>query len=250
VFSSELQTFASTRNTFITIYLLTFRANATLTNTAGGTMGLSQSLTVSVSYPMMTSSTATSINPASSYTAWGTGYSTWSSTASNTASQTISTSNSRTTSIASTYPATAGWSSYKMIPLNFGTSLTPGEYWLGLMRQTATATSSTTGSSITGAAGTGASYSVTYSGTNLTQTGMISWAGATHSIASSLGWLGTVSQATMAAGPGLGTFSGTWASDTTYLNNLGNPAGAIAFSQINTAASFFRSWFQMASNRI
>jgi hypothetical protein len=53
----------------------------------------------------------------------------------------------------------------------------------------------------------------------------------------------------MVPAPGLGSFSATWASDSTYNNNLGNPVGAIGFSQISSNVSMFRSWLQFANNR-
>jgi len=249
VFSSEIDTFASTRNSFATIYNMTYGANATLTDTAGGSLRASQTLSMSISYPFLTSYTSTSINAASTYTGWSSGYTTWTSTASNNSSFTFSTSAARTLSIASTYPATVGWSGAKLIYMNFGTSLSAGEYWLGMLRHSSSSSSSNSGNSFTGAAGTGNSYSITFNDTAYSTTAVLSFAGKTNTVVNSLGSFGFITTDIMAPAMGLGKFSGTWASDTTYLNNLGNPAGAIAFSQIKTTSSFFQSWFQMASNR-
>lgn len=247
-FSSELETFASTRNSFATNYNATWRVAATLTNTAGGSLLASQSVSVLISYPFVTS--GQTINGATSHTTWGTGYTTWNSTASNSTSFTHSTSAARTLSCASTYPATVGWSGAKIIDFHFGTSLSAGEYWLGMVRYSSTSSASSTGSSVTGALGTGNSYSNTYNASALTQTAGLTIAGKTNTIVNSLGSLGFVTTNNMAPDFGLGSFSGTWASNTTYLNNAGNPAGAVAFTQILTGVSFFQSWFQMNSNRM
>jgi hypothetical protein len=248
-FSSELETINSTRNSFITNHSLTYRATVNHTAGSTGSVTLNQSQSMMVSYPMMTSGTATSVNPASTVTTWGMGYTTWTSTASTSVTNTYNTTNTASTSVATTHPGTTAWSSWKMAPLGFATSLTPGEYWLGMVRYSSTSSSSTFGSTIA-TAGTGASYTVTYNASSITRTGGLTFVGQTKSIASSLGWLGFVSANSMAPEQGLGSFSGTWASNTTYLNNAGNPAGAIAFSQILTEVSFCKQWLQMASNRI
>lgn len=249
-YTSQLETFASTRNSFVTLQSITF-AGTVQRSAAGstGSMTARQSHSMAVSYPMVTSGTMTSVNPASTFTTWGAGYTVWNSTASTSVSNTYNTTTTGSTSIASTMAGTTAWSSWKMVPLNFGTSLSPGEYWLGMLRHSSTSSSSSSAST-NAAAGTGASFSATFGASALTRTQEITWAGNTRSIVSSLGWLGFASQATMAPQPGHGSFSGTWASNTTYLNNAGNPAGAVAFSQINTNVSFFQTWFQMASNRI
>lgn len=250
VFSSELETFASTRNSFVTYYLATVSNSATLTNAAGGSLKASQTLSVSISYPFMTSATSTSINAASSYTAWGSGYTTWTSTASNSTVDTISTSAAKALALASTYPATVGWSGAKMVYHNFGTSLTPGEYWLGMVRYSSVSSSSVSGQTTTGALGTGNSYSITYNASNLTQTAQNTYAGKTLTVVNSLGSLGFVTTDNVGPDMGLGVFSNTWMASATYLNNLANPNGAVAFTQIKTSGSFFESWFQLASNRI
>jgi hypothetical protein len=248
-FSSELETFASTRNSFITNQSITYNATANRTAGSTGSMSVNQSQSLLISYPMMTSGTATSVNAASTVTTWGTGYTTWTSTASTSISNTYNTTTTAQTSCATTHPGTTAWSSFKMVPLNFATSLTPGAYWLGVLRHSSTSSSSTFGSTIT-APGTGASYTATYNASAVTRTAQLTFAGQTKSIVSSLGWLGFASANSMAPEIGLGSFSGTWASNTTYLNNAGNPAGAVAMSQVRTEVSFFKTWVQFASNRI
>lgn len=209
----------------------------------------SQTVSVSISYPLLTSYTSTSIATNSTYTGWSSGYTTWTSTASNSTTFTHSTSAARTLSMASTYPATVGWSGAKLINFNFGTSLTAGMYWLGAVRHSSTSSSSNSGNSFTGAAGTGNSYSATYNASALTQTAALTIAGKTNTIVNSLGILGFITTNNMAPLCALGSFSGTWASNTTYLNNLGNPPGAVAPMQVRSGVSFFQSWFQLASNR-
>lgn len=249
-YSSELETFASTRNSFITYFNMTQSARASLTGTSGGNVSLSQNLSMSISYPFMTSGTMTSVNANTTFTTWGSGYTTWNSTASNSISTTMATSATTSLSIASTYPATVGWSGAKLINFNFGSSLTAGEYWLGINMNSSTSSSSGSGSTITGAAGTGASYTATYNASNFTSSQMLTYAGKTNSIANSLGSLGFITTNNMAPQFGLGSFSGTWDKGTTYVNNAGNPNGAIAFTQLRTGVSNFQSWFQFGSNRI
>lgn len=248
VSTTELQTFASTRNSFATNYLATYQGGATLTNTAGGSLSASQTVSVIISYPFLTSYTSTSVAANSTFTGFSSGYTTWSSAANNNSTFTFSTSAGRTLSIASTYPATAGWSGAKRINMNFATSLTLGEYWLGYLRHSSSSGSSSTNNAFTGAAGTGNSYSLTFDSTAFAATQQLTFAGKTATVVNSLGSLGFVTTANMGIVPGLGSFSGTWASNTTYLNNMANPAGAIALTQILSNVSFFRSWFQMASN--
>jgi hypothetical protein len=248
-YSSELETFGSTRNSFLTHHYVTLDASVNHTGGSTGSMTLRQSQSMTISYPMISSGTMTSVNANSTFTTWGTGYTTWASNAMTSITNTYNTTTTGSTSVASTHPATTAWSSNKMVLLNFASSLSAGNYWLGMVRYSTTSSSSTFGSTIT-AAGTGASYTVTHGVSALTRTAEISWVGDTNSIASSLGWLGFQSNASMAPQPGQGSFSGTWASNTTYLNNAGNPAGAIAFTQINTNVSFFKTWFQFASNEL
>lgn len=247
-FSTELETFASTRNSFATNYQATYWGDATLTNTAGGSLRGSQTISVTISYPFMTS--AQSINGASTHTTWASGYTTWTSAANNSIAFTYSTSAARTLSVDSTYPATVGWSGAKLVYLNFATSLTPGEYWLGMLRHSSSSGSSSTANSFTGAAGTGNSYSASFNSTALANTQVLTWVGKTVTVLNSLGSLGFVTTANMAPQFGLGSFSGTWASNTTYLNNAANPVGAVAFTQLLTGVSNFQSWFQMNSNRM
>lgn len=247
-FSTELESVFSTRNSWVTYYNATHSGSVTLTNTAGGSVKVSQAFSVSISYPMITS--GQSINGATSHTTWGTGYTTWTSTASNNSLDTISTSAAKAIALASTYPATTAWTSNKMIPFNLGSTMSPGEWWIGMVRYSGTSSSSSSSGAFTGPAGTGNSFSTTYAASGLTQTGALTFAGQTATIISSLGWLGFASQNSMAPSPGLGSFSGTYSGTQTYVNNAGNPNGAIALSDVRTQVSFFSSWFQMASNRI
>lgn len=248
VSTSELQTFASTRNSFITNYRAYYNGGATLTNASGGSVSGTMSLSMTISYPFLTSYTSTSVNPASSYTGYRSGYTTWTSSASNSSTFTMSTSAARTLSIGTTFPATVGWSGAKLVNMNFGTSLTPGEYWLGNVRYSSSSSSSDSANAFTGAAGTGNSYSATFNHTAYGNTQQLTFAGKTLTIANSMGSLGFVTTANMAVAPGLGSFSGTWTSSDTYLNNMGNPAGAIALTQIRSNVSMFQSWFRLASN--
>lgn len=246
VSSSALHTFASTRNSFVTDYRMTYAGGATLTNTAGGSVSGSYSISMTISYPFLTTYTSTSVNPASSYTGYSSGYTTWTSSVSTQSTFTMSTSAARTLSVGSTFPATVGWSGAKRINMNFSTSLTPGDYWLGYVRHSSSSGSSSSANAFTGAAGTGNSYSATYNSTAFANTQQLTFMGKTATVVNSLGSLGFVTTANMAIAPGLGSFSGTWASNTTYLDNLANPQGAIALTQIRSNVSMFRSWFQLA----
>lgn len=241
-YSTEIETIASTRNTFITQHALTL--SASLTKGAGVTYSVSywQSLNLSLSYPAITSDTVTSVNAASTFTTWGTGYSlfTISTTSSISTSYGALTSNSLSMSA---YPLTTAWSSNKMVLLNFASSLSAGNHWIGL--RTASSTSSSTASGNTGQA----RLTLTYTSAGMNSVIPMTVVGNTNTIASSLGWLGQASQATMAPSPGEGFF-GTYDPGSTYLNNAGNPNGALAFTQISSHTSFFKTWLQFASNRI
>lgn len=247
-FTTAIQTFASTRNSFATNYQFTNWGDATLTNASGGSLRGSQTVSITVSYPFMTS--AQSIDGASTHTTWQSGYTTWTSAANNSSSFTYSTSAARTLSIGSTFPATVGWSGAKMVNFNFATSLTAGAYWLGMLRHSSSSGASATNHSFTGAAGTGNSFSTSYNSTAVAVTQTLQFIGKTNTIVNSIGFLGFITTNNLAPNVGLGSFSGTWASNTTYLNNAANPAGAIAYSQIRTQSSFFQTWFQMGSNRM
>jgi len=248
-FSSEIETFASTRNSFITNYEITYSQSARWTAGNSATRGgASHTISVEISFPALTSGQV--IDGASSYTTWDHGYSSWGSTASTSvATATYATNATASVSVASTYPATTAWASNKLIPLMFATSLTPGEYWLGMVRYSGTASSSSSGIS-TSIAHTATGATVDYRASAMTQTAQITWLGDTNSIASSLAWMGQNTAATIAPALGLGSFSNTWISQNTYLNNAGNPAGAVGFSQINTNVSFFRTWIQFDKKRI
>lgn len=244
-FSTEMQTFASTRVSMITVGTLTNNYTHSVGATSG-TATIKQSYSYIVSVPTMTSGTMTSVNAASTVTTWQPGYSsiTGSTTASTTSSQT---NGSLSISLAGAYPGTTGFVSNKMVAFPFASSLPAGQYWLGMVQSTGNSSSSSGSFSNTAAAN---SLNTTINASVLTTMGSYSSNGMTSTIASSLGWIGNASQATMAWAPGHGSFSATWASNTTYNNNAGNPAGAVGFSQINSGVSFWRPWIEFASNRI
>lgn len=246
-FSTELETFASTRNSIETQYRGTYFFTAAKTGT-NCSRGLSYSLSAVVMFPGQTSGTVQ--NGATTHTTWGMGIDSWTSSASTqVATATAVTSNTASVSAVSTFPATTEWASNKMIPLMFATSLAPGEYWFGMARASNVTSSTDTAATWT-SFDTNASYTSSYGASGWQQTGQVTWVGDTNTIASSLAWIGEGTAASLGAGFGLGSFSGTWDKATTYVNNAGNPAGAVAFSQVNTRVSFFRPWVQFASQRI
>jgi hypothetical protein len=244
-YTGELFTAASTRNSFITLQSHAVSLSATSSGANSWGAKASSSVTVSVSFPLFTSGQL--INGASSWTTWGMGYSTWSSTITTSNSTTGATNSTGSFSMAGTWPATTAWASNKLVPLNWASSLTPGEYWLGIKRASSTSSNSSSTQSNVGANN---SYTTAINASNLTLTGQITWVGWTASIVNSLGIMGTGALATLAPDPGQGSFSGTYDPANTYLNAAGEPNGAIAFSQISTSTSFFRSWFMLANQRI
>ena len=246
-YSTALYTQASTRNSLITNFFHTHHMSVNHTAGSTGSWTLRRTMSVSLSYPMLTSGT-TSPGAGTTHTTWGTGYTTWQSTASNSGTNTYNTTNTASASIASTFPAHTEWSSIKMWPLHFGTSLTPGQWYIGMVGRSSTSSSSS--STHTNATATGNSFTVNYNVSANTMTGSRSWLGDTMSIASSLGWPGQNTANSMAPSPGQGSFSGTWHEATTYLNNAATSGGAVAFSQLRTQISFFRTWMQFASQRI
>jgi hypothetical protein len=246
-FSTNLFSFASTRVTFGTRILESW-AHSGVGPSAGSVASASNRRTMSleVSFPAITSGTSTSINANSSATIWATGYSSFGSTASNSISTTYNTTNTTGNyNLASTFPAATAFSSYKMVPLNFASSLTPGEYWIGMKRSTSTASTVATANANQGANN---SYTTTYQASNLTRTDQINWAGNTNTIVSSLGPFGAASNAYMGPWYGIGTLSVTYDPAATYVNNMGQAAGAFAFTQLRTNVSFFRSWLQFVGN--
>lgn len=249
-YSSELETVSSTRESVIHGFRHTFDVSMSHNNVTNstGSFSVRRTVEVSLTYPMMTSGTTTSVNPASTFTVWGTGTSSWSGSASNSTSQTYNTTTTASTSMASTHPAITEWSSNKMWPFRFGGSMSAGEWYLGINRNFSTSSSSS--SANTNATATGNSYTAAYNASAMTESGSFTWAGRTNSLASSLGWPGQNTANSMAPEPGHGSFSGTWNNATTYLNNAVNPAGAVAYTQLRTHVSFFNTWFQLGSNRI
>jgi hypothetical protein len=243
-FTTNLFSFASTRITFGTRILESW-AHSGVGPSAGSiaSASLRRTMSIQVSYPAITSGTSSSINANSSATVWNIGYSSFGSTASNSNSTTYNTTNTTGNyNLASTFPAAAVFSSYKMVPMNFASSVTPGEYWIGMRRMS---TTNSTLASANNGQGANNSYTTTFQASNLTRTDQINWAGNTNTIVSSLGPFGAVSQATMGPWYGIGTLSATYDPTATYVNNMGQAAGAIAFSQIRTNVSFFRTWLQL-----
>jgi hypothetical protein len=242
--TDNLFTVGSTQASFRTLQSHVYDVSASGGGSAS--MSIKSSLSVSVSYPALTS--AQSVNGASSWTTWGIGYSTWSSSTTASASLASSSSNTFSTSCATAWPGTTAWASNKLIPLPFATSLSAGQWWLGYWRHSNTSSTQSTAQS--NASATNCSYTSNVAGSNLTMTGQITWAGLTGAIANSLGWLGGNSQATLAPIEGHGSFSGTWSPGTTYLNAAGQPNGAIAMSQISSMAGFFQPYVGLQVKRV
>lgn len=230
--------------------LATAFINAITLSATGGAASwsatLSSKMSVSLSWPTMTSGQA--INGASSWTTWAPGYTNSNSSTSGTNS-TIAALVTTSFSLGSSFPGNLSsfWQSNKMLPIPFAGSLTPGDYWLGIWRMSSTSSTLSTANANVGANN---SYTSSVNWSAGTSTGQLSWAGSTASIVSSLGWLGAASQATMVPSPGQGSFSATYATNSTYANAAGQPNGAVAFSNINSGVQIFRSWLQFAVNRI
>ncbi len=246
--STDIVTLSSTRNTVVTLLNETWRLNASRAGGGGALSNLlSNSVSLEVSFPAMTSATSTSVNAATTVTVWGTGYSSWGGTASGSSSTSVG-AGGQSISIGSTYPATTAWSSNKLLQLNWGVGVVnPGLYWAGIVRGSSTSSSLSTANTNAAA---NRSYSSTVNVTALTMTAQLSYAGQTNTIASSLGTFGGNSLASLAFEPGHGTYSATYAGTRTYMNNAGQANGEIALSDINTNVSFFKPWLQFNSNRI
>jgi hypothetical protein len=248
-FSTNLGTFFSTQHSVVTIQGHTYDHSAS--NGAGSTAShtVRSSNAVTFSYPTLTSGTMTSINAASTITTWAPGYSSFTSSTSNSTSNTWNTTTTGSTSMTATWPGSSAWASNKMIPFAFATSLTPGEYWLGWKRSSLTSSSSSM--NVSHGSVSNNSYTTTLNASNLTQTKDLSCLGmGTFTLLGSLGWLGSVSANSMGPMPGHGSFSATYSPASTYVNNLGQPVGMIALSNILTAGSFHRPWFQLANTRV
>lgn len=246
--TTNLGTYASTRNTFGTLQNHSYDLSVNKTGGNSGSYSIRSTVSVSVTFPFVTSGTQTSGNAATTITTWGTGYSSWTSTASNSSSNTFATNAlPKTDSLASTWPATTAWASMKLINLNFGTSLSAGEWWIGINRQSATSSSSSTASS-NGAAGN--TYTSSINASNLTYTAQLTYAGITNTIANSLGFLGGNTNSSVMPSVGHGSFSATYSPDSTYVNNAGQANGVIAISDIRSNANFFKTWIQFNSVRV
>lgn len=246
-FTSNLQTFGSTRNSFVTFQNHSYDFSANVTAGGSGSWSLKSSVSVSVSFPGMTSGTMTSINNATTVTTWGTGYTVWTSSISTSTSNTFATSATASASLAGTWPATTAWASMKLVPLMFATSIAAGENWLGLNLGSSSSSSSSSASSNVAA---GRTYTSSINGSALTMSANITYLGMTNSIINSLGYMGGNTLATMGPWQGHGSFSATYSPASTYVNNAGQANGAIAFTQISTNASFFQTWMQFANYRI
>jgi hypothetical protein len=244
--STDLQTAGSTQLSFLTNETLSYVANGTC-GANSISMSISQSVSIIASFPAITSGTTTSVNAATTVTTWGMGYSTWNSSTTNSTSSGGTSNATQSISIAGTYPATTAWASHKLIPLPFATSLSAGQWWLGFNRSTTTSSGLTTSNTSVVA---GRSYTSSVNLSNLTQTNQISWLGNTTTLASSLAFMGAGAAASLAPSPGHGTYSATYAASKTFMNNAGQANGEIAISDIATNISFWKPWFQLASNRI
>lgn len=245
VFSTNLMSFASTGALFAT--------NATMTYQVSVTGGLTASYTFlssyasSLTFPGLSSSTATSINAASSYTAWQLSAMTISGSTTASTANTGATVATFSSSLVGTFPSTTMFSSYQMLPIPFATSLSQGEYWIGLnWYQSVSNGSGTTGGNLAA----GNSMTITIQGSNLQQNASMSTLGGQYTIAGSLGWFGSGTASTLGLMPGHGTLNQTYNPGSTFVNNMGQANGAIAFSQIATSSSFWRPFVEFATLRV
>jgi len=247
--TTNIGTYASTRNTFGTIMNHSYDASINKTGGNSGSWSVKSSASISITFPFVTSGTVTSVNAATTVTTWATGYSLWTSSTSSSSSNTYATSaaTQQSFTLSGNFPATTAWSSYKLININFGTSLSVGEWWIGINRQSSTASASATASS-NGAAGN--SFSTTINASAATYTNQLGYVGITNSISNSLGFLGGNTNSSVMPSPGHGSFSATYDPGTTYVNNAGQPNGAIAISDIRSNASLFMTWLQFNSIRV
>jgi hypothetical protein len=243
--STDLVTVSSTAVPFATTQWQTWALSASA-GAASQTASLSNSVSLSASFPGMTSGTLTSVNAATTVTTWGPGFTNWTSSASLSSSSSKTTGATMSFSVGSTWPAATAWASNKLVPIPWALTLAPGLYWLGLNRRTSTGSSSSSANANVSA---NQSYTATLNGSALTLTAQMTWAGFTASVINSLGVLGAGSAASLAPSPGHGTFSATYDPATTYYNNAGQQSGEVALSNVNTNVSLWKPWFQFASNR-
>lgn len=245
-YSSDLATVSSTSATIVS-----FLSNTVSVQATGGansiSMSFSSSLSYVVSFPEVTSATSTSVAAGSTFTLWGMGYSSWTSSASNSTSSAGTSNATKTISNASTFPATTAWASNKLIELPFAASLSAGVYWLGMNWSTSSGTSVTTAQTSIAA---GRSYTSSFSASNcMSSVQPISTVGMTTSLVNSLGKFGTGAIASMAPDFGQGTYSATYAATKTFMNNNAQANGEIALTDVASVVSYWRPWFQLASNR-
>lgn len=249
VFSTQIGTFASTENSFVTFMSMSFQASISdpaANSTANFSMFSSYSHVISL--PGMSSGTQTSLNANSTATTWGTAYMTVTGSTTASTSNTGNTTATFSSSLAGAYPSTTMFSGNRYLPIMFATSLSPGEYWVGMLQRT----SSSSASGSTGAnlgAGNSLSFAVNASVLTTNAAAVYSSMGMTSTVASSLGFLGSATQATMAPAPGHGSFTATFSPGSTYVNNMGQGNGVIGFSQINSNVSFWRPFLEFASVR-
>ena len=249
--TDNLFSIASTQNSIITFQ--TFNMAASASASASSQYGTYTGYgTYAVSYPAITSATVSSsvVGSTSSWTTWGTGYASTTSTQSTTQHVTFTNSTLGGQGLNQGFTnVTSLWTGNRMMPFQFATSLPPGEYWLGILSTSSISSSSS--SSVGGVIATSNTYTANNTVyNNITISNRLSYAGSTATLVNSLGWFGGATAGTMAPSPGHGSFNQVYYPSSTYVNNAHQPNGAIAFSQINTDASFFRSWLQFASNRI
>lgn len=241
-FSTNLFTVASTRNSVVTFATHTY--NASLSSVS---LSIKSSISEVISYPALTSGTQTSINAASTVTTWAPGYDSF--TASTSTSNSTSSNPGTTWSLScpGTFVATTLISSSKMFAMNFATSISGGEWWLGIRVGSSTSSGSSTANTNANAS---ASYTFANSASVLTASGNLSSLGQTVTISNSLGYLSGNSASTLGPYQVQGSFSATYDPGTTYVNNAGQPNGAIAMSNVKTNVSNWRPWFQLCSNRL
>ena len=248
--TTNLSMFASTENSMLSFnsFTMAFSGTGQAANSTAS-FSISQTHSYVMSMPGMTSQTITSINAASTITTWGTANMSYGTSASASTSNTGNTTSTYSSSIAATFASTTIFSGNHLVPFQFATSLTPGEYWLGMLPRSSTSSSSNSAIN-NNVAGNSLSFAINGSVFTTIGAQVYSSVGMTSTIASSLGWLGSATAATMAVQPGHGSFSATYTTNSTYVNNLAQGSGVIALSQINSNVSFWRPWFELASNRI
>lgn len=245
--STDLGTVFSTENSVVTFMSQTFKWNATA-GAASQTGTMSQTMSIIVSYPWLTSATSTSVNAATTVTLWGTGYSSWTSTATNSTTSSKTTGATMSISIASTFPATTGWASNKLWKMNFDITsvMQPGQYWFGFARSSSTSSSSSSANTSVAA---GRTYTTAFTQSNFSFATQVTFVGGTTSIASSIAEPGQQTASSLGPMPGYGTFTATFDPTKTYMNNAGQANGEIALSDINTNVSFWKPYIQFAWNR-